>query len=100
MKLLASAKKSLKIASSYWSLRNVDVDDLGTNTSWQGENLFRGIYDAGKFGGIRVQIALDKPSRSFPDHDTEALVQGEFDEEDWEEGKFHVAGFTGQHGFW
>ena len=78
MKLLTTAKKSLKIASSYWSLRNVDVDDEGTNTSWQGENVFRGIFEAGKYRGIRVQIAQDWPSRSQPDHDTQALARGGF----------------------
>ena len=76
MMLLAKAEKSIKIASSYWSLRNVDVDDQGTNTSWQGENVFKGIYEAGKKRNISVKIAQDKPSRYQPDDDTKLLVQG------------------------
>jgi len=75
MMLLAKAEKSIKIASSYWSLRNVDVDDQGTNTSWQGENVFKGIYEAGKKRNISVKIAQDKPSRYQPDDDTKLLVQ-------------------------
>ena len=76
LKLLASAKKSIKIASSYWSMRNADVDDLGTNTSWQGERIFREIFDAGKNRGIKIQIAQDKPKRTSPDDDTALLVRG------------------------
>merc|ERR1711962_892208 len=75
LKLLASAKKSIKIASSYWSMRNADVDDLGTNTSWQGERIFREIFDAGKNRGIKIQIAQDKPKRTSPDDDTALLVR-------------------------
>lgn len=73
MMLLKSAKKSIKIASSYWSLRNSDVSDLGTNTSWEGERLFQEIYKAGKIRGIKIQIAQDKPNRHQPDDDTELL---------------------------
>lgn len=75
MTLLGSAKKSLKIASSYWTLRNEDVDDVGTNSSWQGEDLFREIYRAGKLRGIKVQIAQDKPSKVSSDEDTKILTR-------------------------
>jgi len=75
MMLLKSAKSSIKIASSYWSLRGADVPDMGTNTSWQGEQVFQGIYDAGKNRGIKIQIAQSKPTRSQRNEDTQLLAQ-------------------------
>ena len=57
-------------------MRNADVDDLGTNTSWQGERIFREIFEAGKNRGIKIQIAQDKPKRTSPDDDTALLVRG------------------------
>ena len=75
MMLLKSAKSSIKIASAYWSLRGADVPDMGTNTSWQGEQVFQGIYDAGKNRGIKIQIAQSKPTRSQRNEDTQLLAQ-------------------------
>jgi len=73
--LLDSAKSSIKIASSYWSLRGVDVPDMGTNSSWQGEEIFKRLFDAGKNKKIKIKIAQDKPNRNQPDHDTEILAK-------------------------
>ena len=77
MKLLARAKKSVKIASSYWTLRGVDVSDQGTNTSWPGEYLFEEIRKAGLERNIKVQIAQDKPKQGQAQEDTKLLAEGE-----------------------
>ncbi|XP_077530171.1 5'-3' exonuclease PLD3-like [Haemaphysalis longicornis] len=67
--LLQLAKKEIKIASFYWTLRGSDP------SAWQGEEIFREIVAAGKNRSIEIKVAQNMPSEKQPNLDTEYLVK-------------------------
>lgn len=65
--------KTIDIGSFYWSLRGEDF--FNHSTAWQGDNIFKGILDAGTRRGLKIRIAQSKPSSVSPNIDTEILVK-------------------------
>ena len=72
VELLEKAESTLELASSYWSLRGSDIDHEDP-TDWQGEDIFKRIYDIALSGNIKVKIAQDLPKKEMPNKDTEEL---------------------------
>ena len=51
IKLLDAAQSTIYIASSYWSLRSEDLP-VKDPSSWQGQDIFNKLIDAGKRGDV------------------------------------------------
>ncbi|CAI9730716.1 5' [Octopus vulgaris] len=71
MSLIENAKHTIEIASFYWSLQAKDV--YNSSSSWQGENIFKKLIDAGKNRKITIKIVQNKPNPRFPNTDTKIL---------------------------
>uniref|UniRef100_T1J970 PLD phosphodiesterase domain-containing protein n=1 Tax=Strigamia maritima TaxID=126957 RepID=T1J970_STRMM len=69
--LIRNAKKSIDIASSYWTLRGSDV--WHDPSDWQGEQIFSELLKAGTERNIKIRIAQNQPAPSQPNLDTEEL---------------------------
>ncbi|XP_077530172.1 5'-3' exonuclease PLD3-like [Haemaphysalis longicornis] len=69
--LLQLAKKEIKIASFYWTLRGSDIHE--DPSAWQGEEIFREIVAAGKNRSIDIKVAQNMPLEKQPNLDTEDL---------------------------
>ncbi|XP_022107491.1 phospholipase D3-like isoform X2 [Acanthaster planci] len=71
MNLINMATKSIDIASYYWTLNGKDV--YVDPTDKQGEEIFKGLMNAGTKRGIAIRIAQNKPSEYLPNNDTQSL---------------------------
>ncbi|XP_059618534.1 5'-3' exonuclease PLD3-like isoform X2 [Phlebotomus argentipes] len=71
--LIGLATKSIDIASFYWTLRSADV--VNDSSSWQGEQIFQALLQAGTRGGIAVRVAQSAPTQAQPNIDTEILIK-------------------------
>ncbi|CAK1555218.1 unnamed protein product [Leptosia nina] len=71
--LIDEAQTSIEIASLYWTLRF--NEDYPYNSSIEGEQVFQSLLAAGLKRNIKLKIAQNWPSKSFPNTDTEYLVK-------------------------
>ncbi|CAL4172939.1 unnamed protein product, partial [Meganyctiphanes norvegica] len=72
VKLISEAEQSIDIAAFYWTLRNKDITPTPEPSSWQGEDVFQRLYDAGtaKERNLKIRIAQNAPSRISPQTDS------------------------------
>ncbi|XP_052827411.1 5'-3' exonuclease PLD3 [Octopus bimaculoides] len=73
MSLIENAQHTIEIASFYWSLQAQDV--YNSSSSWQGENIFKKLIDAGKNRKITIKIVQNQANPRFPNTDTKILVK-------------------------
>ncbi|KAL8566112.1 hypothetical protein ACOMHN_051838 [Nucella lapillus] len=68
--LLASAKKSIRIASFYWTLRGTDIS-FHDDTAKEGEDIFNTLLQVSKGDNVSLQIA-----QNAVNSDTDLLAKG------------------------
>eukprot|EP00794_Sanderia_malayensis_P008275 gene8275-9159_t len=75
--LILSAKKTIDIASSYWTLRESDVKGGPYPMAKVGEEIFDGLVNAARDRGIQIrivhQVFCKKGKCMFPTNDTDTL---------------------------
>ncbi|CAF4850923.1 unnamed protein product [Pieris macdunnoughi] len=71
--LIDDAQSSIEIASLYWTLRF--NEQYPYNSSIEGEQVFQALLAAGLKRNIKLRIAQNWPSKSYPNVDTEYLVK-------------------------
>ncbi|CAG9765227.1 unnamed protein product [Ceutorhynchus assimilis] len=71
--LIRNAKKSIDIASLYWTLRQSEV--YPDPSSIKGEKIFQALLKAGTDRGVAIRVAQNAPSQNYPNVDTEFLVK-------------------------
>ncbi|XP_047522173.1 5'-3' exonuclease PLD3-like isoform X2 [Pieris napi] len=71
--LIDDAQSSIEIASLYWTLRF--NEQYKYNSSIEGEQVFQALLAAGLKRNIKLRIAQNWPSKSYPNVDTEYLVK-------------------------
>uniref|UniRef100_A0A1B6C9A8 PLD phosphodiesterase domain-containing protein n=1 Tax=Clastoptera arizonana TaxID=38151 RepID=A0A1B6C9A8_9HEMI len=75
--MINNAQNKIEIASYYWTLRYTPEGLDSYPGMDQGKKVFEALLNAGTTRGLTLKIAQNKPSRSQPNLDTEALVRAQ-----------------------
>lgn len=61
--LIQNTKRSLDIASFYWTLQSADLGSASYPSDWQGQDILKGLLALGEKGPYPVRIVAQYPSR-------------------------------------